>query len=314
MTVDGSLGMLPDARNGDGQGGDVRGNGVRSDDVPGHGIPPPEALDAGAPADPGDGAAVTVSALSLDFPIYHGGSRSLKKTVLSLASNRMGRSRDTDAGTGGHLGTDRTHRVVVRALREVSFTLRSGERLGLVGHNGAGKSTLLRALGGIYEPVAGSVEVLGSVGTLLDPNFGMNLDLTGRENIVLRGRYAGLNGTGIRALEADVEAFASLGPFLDLPVRTYSSGMVVRLGFALSTAAAPQVLLMDEWFMAGDAKFQDKAHRRLETVVRGAEILVLTSHTLEILRSWCTRLIWLEHGAIRMDGTPDEVLAAYAGV
>jgi lipopolysaccharide transport system ATP-binding protein len=153
--------------------------------------------------------------------------------------------------------------------------------------------------------------VNGTLDTLLDPNFGMNLDLTGRENITLRGRYSGFSSARIRELEADVEGFAALGPFLDLPVRTYSSGMVVRLGFGLATAVAPQVLLMDEWFMAGDQHFQDRAHARLETVVRGAEILVLTSHTLEILRGWCTRILWLEHGRIRMDGPVEEVLAAY---
>ncbi|NPD68566.1 ABC transporter ATP-binding protein [Lichenicola cladoniae] len=251
-------------------------------------------------------AFIHVDDLSLDFPLYHGGARSLKKTMLSMASKRV-------AGTtGGKVGEDRSHRVVVQALRNITFRLTSGERLGIVGHNGAGKSSLLRVLGGIYEPVAGQVHVGGSINTLLDTNFGMNLDLTGRENIALRGRYVGLSREGMRALEADVEAFAALGPFLELPVRVYSSGMVVRLGFGLATAIAPQVLLMDEWFMAGDARFRDKAHSRLETVVRGAEIMVLTSHMPSVLKTWCTRLIWLQAGRIVADGPVDEIMERYA--
>ncbi len=260
------------------------------------------------PAEPP--AFVEVEDLSLDFPLYHGGARSLKKTVLSMASSRVAAVRHTGS-TGAPVGADRTRRVVVEALRHLSFRLESGERLGIVGHNGAGKSSLLRVLGGIYEPVAGRIHVGGSINTLLDTNFGMNLDLTGRENIRLRGRYVGLSRTGMRALEDDVEAFAALGPFLELPVRVYSSGMVVRLGFGLATAIAPQVLLMDEWFMAGDSRFRQKAHARLETVVRGAEILVLTSHMPGVLRTWCTRLLWLQAGRIVADGPVDEILARY---
>ena len=261
-------------------------------------------------------AFIAVDDLSLDFPLYHGGARSLKKTVLSLASARVaggrGGAAERRGGSGGTVGADRTRRVVVQALRHISFRLESGERLGIVGHNGAGKSSLLRVLGGIYEPVAGRIHVGGSINTLLDTNFGMNLDLTGRENITLRGRYVGLSSAGIRALEDDVEAFASLGAFLELPVRVYSSGMIVRLGFGLATAIAPQVLLMDEWFMAGDSRFAAKAHARLETVVRGAEILVLTSHMPSVLRAWCTRLLWLDGGRVVADGPVDEILGRYA--
>ncbi len=255
-------------------------------------------------------AFIEVEDLSLDFPLYHGGARSLKKTVLQAASSRVAGGLRTGT-TGGPVGADRTRRVVVEALRHVSFRLDAGERLGIVGHNGAGKSSLLRVLGGIYEPVAGRIHVRGSVDTLLDTNFGMNLDLTGRENIRLRGRYVGLSRIGIRALEEDVESFAALGPFLELPVRAYSSGMVVRLGFGLATAISPQVLLMDEWFMAGDSRFRQKAHARLETVVRGAEILVLTSHAPAVLRTWCTRLLWLQAGRVVADGPVDEILSRY---
>jgi lipopolysaccharide transport system ATP-binding protein len=235
--------------------------------------------------------------ISLSFPLYHGESRSLKKTMLSAAS--------------GRLGEDRKHRLVVEALRNISFSLQIGDRLGLIGSNGAGKTTLLRAMAGIYEPLSGVITLEGAVTALLDPGQGMNPDLTGRENIRLRGLFSGLREAQIQQLQSDVAAFAGLDQFLELPVRTYSSGMVVRLGFALATAIKPQILLMDEWILAGDASFLDKARHRLETMVRGAEILVLSSHNAEIILQWCNRVIWLDNGQIKADGTPEEILAAY---
>jgi lipopolysaccharide transport system ATP-binding protein len=244
-------------------------------------------------------ATLVAENVAVDFPLYHGSARSLKKTVFSRAS--------------GRLGEDNQHRTVVQALRDINFSLKTGDRLGLIGTNGAGKTTLLRTLAGIYEPVAGRVLVEGSLNALLDTQLGMNPELTGRENILLRGLYSGLPRARIRALEEDVQDFAELGAFMDLPVRVYSSGMVVRLGFGLATAINPQVLLMDEWFLAGDARFMSKAIGRLENVVQGAEILVLSSHQNDALRQWCTRLIWLDHGRMRADGPVDEVLAAYLG-
>ena len=163
---------------------------------------------------------------------------------------------EKDGGRGGNvgrLGHDRAQHVVVRALRDINLQLTAGARLGLIGSNGAGKTTLLRVLAGIYEPVSGSLRVQGSLNALLDPSLGMNPDLTGRENILLRGLYAGLPKPALPRLEDDVTAFAELSDFIDLPVRIYSAGMVVRLGFALATAIKPQILLMDEWFLAGDA-------------------------------------------------------------
>ena len=244
-------------------------------------------------------ARVDVAHVSVDFPLYHGNARSLKQMVLSSVSGRM--------------GADDRNRVVVQAVRDVSFTLRRGDRLGLIGSNGAGKTTLLRTLAGIYEPVAGQLRVQGSIGALLDTNLGMNVDLTGRENIMLRGLYSGLDKAMIARLQTDVAEFAELGSFIDLPVRIYSSGMLVRLGFGLATAVRPQVLLMDEWFLAGDANFLDKARDRLESLVRGAEILVLSTHAPGVIMDWCTRVIWMDQGRIRADGPPGEVLEAYLG-
>jgi lipopolysaccharide transport system ATP-binding protein len=244
-------------------------------------------------------ARIDVQNVSVLFPLYHGSSRSLKKLMLAAAS--------------GRLAKDQQKRIVVQALRDISLSLRSGDRLGLVGSNGAGKTTLLRVLAGIYEPVAGRVRVQGSLNALLDPSLGMNLELTGRENILLRGLYNGLPRSMLPRLEEDVAEFAELSDFIDLPVRIYSAGMVVRLGFALATAIRPQILLMDEWFLAGDATFLDKARARLEEMVRGADILVLSTHQAEIVQTWCTRVLWLEQGRVRADGTAHDVLTEYLG-
>jgi lipopolysaccharide transport system ATP-binding protein len=244
-------------------------------------------------------ARIEIADVSVFFPLYHGSNRSLKKTVLAAAS--------------GRLGKDQQSRVVVQALRDISFTLTSGDRLGLIGMNGAGKTTLLRALAGIYEPVTGHLRIQGSLNALLDPNLGMNLELTGRENILLRGLYNGMPRAEIPRLEDDVASFSGLGDFLDLPVRTYSAGMVVRLGFAMATAIRPQILLMDEWFLVGDAEFREKAQVRLEDMVRRADILVLSSHETTVVQSWCTRVLWLDQGRIVDDGPPEDVLAHYLG-
>jgi lipopolysaccharide transport system ATP-binding protein len=242
---------------------------------------------------------IEVENVSVLFPLYHGSSRSLKKMVVAAAS--------------GRLAKDQQQRVVVRALSDINLRLESGDRLGLVGSNGAGKTTLLRVLAGIYEPVLGRLRVKGSLNALLDPNLGMNMELTGRENILLRGLYNGLPRSALPRLEDDVADFAELSDFIDLPVRIYSAGMVVRLGFALATAIRPQILLMDEWFLAGDAVFLDKARHRLEEMVRGADILVLSSHQTEIIRSWCGRVLWLDQGKVVADGPADDVLDQYLG-
>ncbi len=245
----------------------------------------------------GINALVEVENVSVLFPLYHGSSRSLKKMVVAAAS--------------GRLAQDQQQRVVVRALSNINLRLRSGDRLGLVGGNGAGKTTLLRVLAGIYEPVVGHLRVRGSLNAMLDPSLGMNLELTGRENILLRGLYNGLPRSSLPRLEEDVAEFAELSDFLDLPVRIYSAGMVVRLGFALATAIKPQILLMDEWFLAGDAAFLERARHRLEEMVRGADILVLSSHQSEIIRDWCTRVLWLDQGNVMADGPAGAVLDRY---
>jgi lipopolysaccharide transport system ATP-binding protein len=233
--------------------------------------------------------------LTIEFPLYHLAARSLKKRVLARAPIR--------------LREDESHRIVVSALRDLSFRIAPGERVALIGGNGAGKTTLLRTLGGIYEPVAGRLEVEGSIGSLIDPNAGMDHDATGRENIVLRGLFLGLNEAECDRLADEAGRFSGLGEFLDVPVRTYSAGMSVRLSFAAATLMSPEILLMDEWFLAGDADFMAKANERLERLVAGADILVLATHDMGIVRQWCTRAIRLKGGRVEADGPVEEVLA-----
>lgn len=235
--------------------------------------------------------------ISVDFPLYHSDNRSLKKSVIGAAASRF--------------GFDRNRRPVVQALRDISFTLRSGDRLGLIGANGSGKTTLLRALSAIYRPAGGTLSIEGRLTSLLDPTQGMNMELTGRENILLRGLFLGMPKPDRARLESDVESFAEIGEFIDLPVRNYSSGMVVRLAFAMATAARPEILLMDEWIMAGDTAFLEKAKQRAEAMVRHAEILVLASHSSAIIAQWCNRVIWLGKGKILADGRPLDILSAY---
>jgi lipopolysaccharide transport system ATP-binding protein len=232
--------------------------------------------------------------LAIEFPLYHVAARSLKKRLLSRSPIR--------------LREDESHRIVVSALRDLSFHIAPGERVALIGGNGAGKTTLLRTLAGIYEPVAGRLEVRGSIGSLIDPNAGMDADATGRENIVLRGLFLGLNEAECERMADEAGRFSGLGEFLDVPVRTYSAGMSVRLSFAAATLMSPEILLMDEWFLAGDADFMVKATERLEQLVTGADILVLATHDMAIVRQWCTRAIRLKGGRIEADGPVDEIL------
>jgi ABC-type polysaccharide/polyol phosphate transport system ATPase subunit len=237
--------------------------------------------------------------LSVEFPIYQGSSRSLKKMLVA-------------ATTQGNLARDAMDRINVRALNDVSLDIEDGDRLGLIGPNGAGKTTLLRVLAGIYHPTRGELYSSGRTSALLDVSVGLDPEATGRENIILRGMYMDIHPREMRLRVDEIAEFTGLGPYLDMPTRTYSSGMMVRLGFAVSTCIPPDILLMEEWVSAGDASFLDKAQRRMEQFVGDSSVLVLASHSTELLRKWCNRGVLLQQGRIAAQGDIDDAIEAYA--
>ena len=236
--------------------------------------------------------------VSVSFPIYHGGSRSLKKSLLFR-------------GSGGQLASDASHRITVEALRNVSMEFRTGDRVALIGKNGAGKTTLLRVMAGIYEPVTGVVKSRGRISPMFDISLGIDGDISGYDNIRLRGLILGLPAREIEERMADIAEFTELGDYLDIPVRTYSSGMMTRLTFAVATCFSPEILLMDEWIVAGDAGFLAKAQHRVEAFVEQAGILVLASHSTEICRRWCNKAVWMERGEVKMAADISAVLDSY---
>ncbi|WP_242390507.1 ABC transporter ATP-binding protein [Pararhodospirillum photometricum] len=200
---------------------------------------------------------------------------------------------------------------MVQALKDVTVSLEPGDRVGLIGTNGAGKSTLLRVIAGIYEPDTGDIHISGDVMPLLDLGLGFDGDLTGRENIRMRGMYLGLKPHDSKKLVPEIAAFTELGDYLDLPVRTYSSGMQMRLSLGVATAIQPDILLMDEWMMAGDATFMEKAKKRIDTFIEKANILVLASHSEAIIRQWCNKAIMLKGGNMISYGKTDNVFKDY---
>lgn len=232
--------------------------------------------------------------LVVEFPIFNNTHRSLKSAVLH-------------ATTGGRLARSAGDRVAVRALDSLTFNIQAGERVGLVGHNGSGKTTLLRVLAGAYEPVTGSLQLKGRVASLLDISLGMDHDATGYENIFLRGIMMGLTPQEIRRKMDEIADFTDLGEYLDMPVRTYSSGMQLRLAFAVSTSVEADILIMDEWLSVGDAEFNLKASERLTKLVENAAILVIASHSPELVSKVCTRAFRLEHGKLVQEYDPRAV-------
>lgn len=243
-------------------------------------------------------AAITLKDVIVDFPIFNANSRSLKQRVLGAA-------------TGGRLAADAAGHVIVRALDGISVQFREGDRVGLMGHNGSGKSTLLRVLGGAYAPTSGSAFIDGEVGSLIDISLGVDPEVTGRENILIRGALLGMKRSEIDAYVPELIEFTGLGNFIDMPLRTYSSGMQLRLAFTISTVLRPGILLMDEWLASADEEFRPRMEKRLSDLVRDSSILVIASHSRELLLRLCTRVVWLKRGRIEADGEPKDVVAHY---
>lgn len=228
---------------------------------------------------------VSARDLVIDFPIYGANSRSLKNTVLRAA-------------TGGTIAAAAGDRMVVRALDRLNFEWREGERIGLVGHNGSGKTTLLRTVAGIYEPGGGELEVRGRIASMLSITLGLDAEATGYENIFLRGTILGLRRAQILERVDEIVDFSELGDYIHLPMRTYSTGMTMRLMFAISTSVHADIILMDEWLSVGDAQFAEKAQGRLMGLIDKAKLLVIASHSPDVIRDTCTRVIHLAHGKI----------------
>ena len=239
---------------------------------------------------------ITVSDLHLRYPL------SARRLKTPPSGNASGRLLKTVSG--------RVHGVT--ALQDISFKIEQGERVALVGRNGSGKTSLLQALAGIYPPTQGRVAINGQVSAIVNVNLGLNPAATGRRNVVLRGLAAGQTRAHIEHCRPDIEAFCELGDFLDLPVETYSAGMRMRLSFAIATAFDADILVLDEWLAAGDEAFREKARDRMAKLIAHSGILVLASHSQPLLRSVCTRAIWLEDGRLAQDGPIDEVLEAYS--
>jgi ABC-2 type transport system ATP-binding protein/lipopolysaccharide transport system ATP-binding protein len=240
--------------------------------------------------------------VTLELPVRSGLRGRRRSSLLRAARQQW---------VGGRLSDLSNRSVMVTALNDVSLKIDRGERVGLIGHNGAGKSTLLRVMAGIYYPTSGKRQVNGRVSTLFTSFLGSNPDATGLENIVLSGLTLGLTRREIDEVLPDIIDFCELGDFLDMPVRTYSSGMQMRLGFSVATAIKPEVLLIDEVFAAGDQHFIEKSQQRIEKLLGLAATLVFATHAEGILREFCTRVIWLEHGKIRASGPIGDGRAEY---
>jgi lipopolysaccharide transport system ATP-binding protein len=240
--------------------------------------------------------AIDVTNARLNYPLGAHARGSLKSAVFSMFGHR-----------------DKTPKATfVEAIRGLNFRIAVGERVALIGHNGSGKSTLLRALAGIYPLASGEMKVVGRIGTLLDVGLGFETESTGRENIYFRGMTLGYSRKQLRAAEKDIVDFADLGEFIDLPMRTYSTGMYVRLGFAVSTQFSPDILLVDEVFGAGDASFSVRAFERMVNIVNNAGIFVLATHDIGLVERVCQRVIWLDRGLVVRDGPPSLVLPEYS--
>lgn len=250
---------------------------------------------------------ISLDRVSVEIPIYSGMDRSLKLSLFRSAG-----ATTLFQSTGGAIGRDHRNRIVVRALDNVTLDIHDGDRVALLGRNGAGKTTLLRVMADVMEPISGTVRISGRTSTLFNLAGLMDPELPGYENIFFAGGLIGIPRSRLKQLLPDIEAFAEIGDFLRMPVRTYSAGMKVRLGFAVATCISPDILLMDEVIGAGDAHFVDKAIRRAQNLYNQSNILVVASHAPELLQGLCNKAVLLDRGKVVTTGSLDEVSRIYA--
>lgn len=241
-------------------------------------------------------ALIRLDNISVSYPIFNAHTRSLRAAVYSRLGGRIVTHNQT---------------IVVEAIKNLSLDLADGDRLALLGHNGAGKTTLLRVLAGVYAPQSGVVEIKGRIGSFTDITLGMDMEANGWDNIIFRCAFMGLTFEQAKALTPSIAEFSELGEFLDMPVRTYSSGMFLRLAFAISTSIEPDIVIMDEMISAGDARFVEKASKRIDKILGAANIFVIASHDVEMTRHFCKTALWMEKGAARALGPVEDVTEAY---
>lgn len=228
---------------------------------------------------------ISAQNISVRFPVFDAKHRSFKNSLLQVA-------------TGGKLISQEKGPTYVEALKNINLEIKEGERVALVGHNGSGKTTLLRVLAGVYPPTTGNLTINGKITSLLDSKLGMDNELTGIENIKTRGIFLGMTSQQIKTKTEEIIEFSELGDFINLPVRTYSSGMVLRLAFSITTCITPEILIMDEWLSVGDREFKNKAEKRLNDFIDSAGILVFATHDNKMAKKLCNRQYELSHGVI----------------
>jgi ABC-type polysaccharide/polyol phosphate transport system ATPase subunit len=232
---------------------------------------------------------ISLRGVTIDLPVQETRARSLRKAALGIA-------------VGGVLMRSRNDQVTVRALSQINLDAHDGDRIGLVGSNGAGKSTLLRVLAGIYPPTQGTITTHGMVSAVFDSSLGLDMNLSGYDNIAVACRYRGIDRATMESLRPSIIDFSGLGGFIHLPMRTYSMGMMARLAFAVTTAMTPDILVMDEWLATGDAAFMEQAQNRLRELVNEARILILATHAMPLVKTLCNKVVVLDHGRIAYFG------------
>ena len=235
---------------------------------------------------------IDVKNVSVTYRITQGNIRSVKEYLIRLVKRKL-------------------KVVKFEALKDVSFHVDKGEVIGIIGENGAGKSTILKVISGILKPTHGSVEIHGTIVPMLELGCGFDWELTGRENIYLNGSILGLDKKTIDEKYDEILAFSELGDFINQPIRTYSSGMMMRLGFSIAVIVKPEILIVDEIMAVGDDRFQQKSKSKMRELMSGGATVLMVSHNIDDIESFCSRVIWLDHGQIKMEGDTKTVCEAY---